>query len=456
MKLSTLNLANYRGYDQLSLEFDPELTVIAGVNGVGKSSLLAAIVHCASQILPQVTSSKEDKIGLYSTDRKAGKETLTLSAVFETPEANLYVDTTRKEPVSAEEAEKLAEEIKQLRANIRETSKGSEEERRLQEKIGNIEIQLSPEDIQILTRVFPNAPKDVDDVITRMKNADKQPLVVCYSTSRFISRLPPRLAKAKKIDISTAYSKSLNQLEVSLYEFANWYRVQQEDKERAESLFTQLNQAVGVFLESVGNLELHEDTSPPRFSIDKKGIRFFLEQLSDGERGLLALVFDLTRRLCIANPESDNPLTEGKAIVLIDEIELHLHPKWQRMVVRKLREVFPACQFIITTHSPQVIGQVKPDKLRLLVQDDSGRVVLNPVSQTYGMDSSWVLENIMGVPARDYETEQRLSAIYDAIDAEDFAKARTLANMLRNEIGDFPDLQEAIALLDRFELLGQG
>lgn len=200
---------------------------------------------------------------------------------------------------------------------------------------------------------------------------------------------------------------------------------------------------------------MHE-TRPPKFSVEKNGTRFFLEQLSDGERGLLALVFDLTRRLCIANPTSDAPLTEGNAIVLIDEIELHLHPKWQRMVVRKLREVFPACQFIITTHSPQVIGQTKPDKLRLLVHDESERVVLKSVGQAYGMDSSWVLENIMGVPARDYETEQSLSAVYDAIDDEDFIGARKLANALKNDIGDFPDLQEAMALLDRFELLSQG
>jgi len=69
------------------------------------------------------------------------------------------------------------------------------------------------------------------------------------------------------------------------------------------------------------------------------------------------------------------------------------------------------------------------------------------------MDSSWILEKIMGVPARDYETEQRLSAIYQAIDKDDLRRARGLANQLRDDIGDFPDLQEALALLDRFALL---
>jgi predicted ATP-binding protein involved in virulence len=190
--------------------------------------------------------------------------------------------------------------------------------------------------------------------------------------------------------------------------------------------------------------------------VKKNGDTYFLEQLSDGERGLLALVFDLTRRLAIANPESDNPIAEGVALVLIDEIELHLHPKWQRQVVRKLQEVFKNCQFVITTHSPQIIGQIKAEKLRLLSHDESGKVVLNSVAQTFGMDSSWVLQNIMGVPSRDYETEQKLSKVYDEIDAGDYKTARIQAEKLRSEIGDFPDLQEALALLDRFEMLGQG
>lgn len=472
MKLKNLNLANFRGYDQLTLQLNPKLTVIAGVNGVGKSSLLGAITHFASELLPKATASKEKTIGLKETDIKVGKDSLNISAEFATDEAQFFVSTVRNQGATPEETTQVTEEIRQLRSNIRETKKGSPEEEALQDKIRNLENRLEETDnttvrTSLIDQSFlESIPKDSPDrdtlveektgqLLEEMQKTSQQPLVVYYSTSRLLSRLPPFMGKTKKIDLATAYVKSLDQLEVSLHEFANWYRVQQENSERSQTLFDQLNQAVGIFLDHVSNLELHE-TRPPKFSVEKNGTRFFLEQLSDGERGLLALVFDLTRRLCIANPTSDAPLTEGNAIVLIDEIELHLHPKWQRMVVRKLREVFPACQFIITTHSPQVIGQTKPDKLRLLVHDESERVVLKSVGQAYGMDSSWVLENIMGVPARDYETEQSLSAVYDAIDDEDFIGARKLANALKNDIGDFPDLQEAMALLDRFELLSQG
>lgn len=66
---------------------------------------------------------------------------------------------------------------------------------------------------------------------------------------------------------------------------------------------------------------------------------------------------DLTRRLVLANPSLDDPLL-GEGIVLIDEIELHMHPKWQRRIIGVLKEVFPNIQFIITTHSPQVLGEI--------------------------------------------------------------------------------------------------
>jgi len=88
--------------------------------------------------------------------------------------------------------------------------------------------------------------------------------------------------------------------------------------------------------------------------------------MSDGERSLLAMMVDLCRRLVLANPELDDPL-QGAGVVLIDEIELHLHPQWQREVVEKLRRSFPRIQFVLTTHSPFVIQSVHSgDELILL------------------------------------------------------------------------------------------
>lgn len=91
--------------------------------------------------------------------------------------------------------------------------------------------------------------------------------------------------------------------------------------------------------------------------VNKGSLTISVDLLSDGEKCTLALIGDLARRIALANPNRDNPL-DGEGIVLIDEIELHMHPSWQRRVLGVLKRVFPNIQFIVTTHSPQILGEV--------------------------------------------------------------------------------------------------
>ncbi|TAL93942.1 MAG: DUF2813 domain-containing protein [Rhodanobacter sp.] len=455
MKLKKLTIANFRGFEQIDLEFSDDVTVIAGVNGVGKSGVLRALTSALSVALPKFTVSNESPLGLSDSDVQLGKPGLSVSVMFGLDAAKVNVDLTRSAPLAADKVESLLKRRDDLRFATRETKKGSKEALDINDEIRLIEIQLDQASDIAAVRILPDdAATDGDELAASLKEGSSQPFAVFYTTSRLLSRLPPVLPRTKRIDAAAAYDKSLNQLEVSLNDFANWYRVvESEATVTKDRLFQQLEQAIQTFLPEVCGLALH-DGRPPQFSVTKGGQRLFLEQLSDGERGLLAIVFDLTRRLAIANPSSDSPISEGMAVVLIDEVELHLHPSWQRRVLRLLQKTFTRCQFIVSTHSPQVIGQVRPEKLLLLHHEESGRVVTTSASQSFGMDSGWILQNIMGVTARDYDTEQRLSAIYQGIDNGKLEEARSLAEKLRAEIGDFPDLQSAIALLDRFALLG--
>jgi predicted ATP-binding protein involved in virulence len=93
-------------------------------------------------------------------------------------------------------------------------------------------------------------------------------------------------------------------------------------------------------------------------------------QLSQGEKSLI-LVGDIARRLAMMNPKLDNPLL-GKGIILIDEIDMHLHPQWQRSIIQRLQTTFPNCQFILTTHSPLVIS----DTQNILVYDLDGQELM--------------------------------------------------------------------------------
>ena len=298
-------------------------------------------------------------------------------------------------------------------------------------------------------RIIPADPSaDKDELAKQLKEDRSQPLAAFYSTTRLLSKLPPTLPKTKDISAATAYDKALSQLEVSLNDFANWYRVLESDAMPAskDRLFQQLEQAIKTFLPEVSNLSLH-DSRPPRFSVSKNDQLLFLEQLSDGERGLLALVFDLTRRLAIANPESDDPIAEGVALVLIDEIELHLHPKWQRDVLQRLRDTFKACQFIITTHSPMVLGEVPARCVRFLEFVD-GKVKVFTPSEAYGMDANRILQEFMGASVRNRQVEADLNTLFELIDDEKLSEARELIGGLERKLGpQEPELSRASSLI---------
>ena len=181
--------------------------------------------------------------------------------------------------------------------------------------------------------------------------------------------------------------------------------------------------------------------------IDVSPTTIEVAQLSDGERSTLALVLDLTRRLAQANPEMTNPAAEAEAVVLIDEIDLHLHPKWQRQIVRNLTAAFPRCQFIATTHSPQVIGEVEHDRIQII----SNGQVYSP-THSYGVDSSRVLEEIMDADPRAQEVNALLSQISQEVGRQRFEGARGLLAQLVGKLGeDDPEVTRIRTLLQFME-----
>jgi len=430
MKLDKISLANFKGFEQLDLDFQPNVTVLAGINGIGKSSILLAICVVLSRALPTFTPSQSKPLHFEDIDIYLGKDFLKVAIQLSVSDRQLDVGIQRIRDDKDEND----------RFTLLHHSNEHPQQMGLQEVLQS----------RTLTGNLEAGEQETRTVLANLKNSTTQPIAVYFSTKRHLSGRPRRLNRQPS-GISQAYSEALRDREVELGRFLSWFRVQ-ERLDKSQRVLDSLRAVVSEFIPEFTNLKLQE-TPKLAFIVQKHGKPFEMHQLSDGERSLLALVFDLTRRLAIANPESSNPIAEGSAIVMIDEIELHLHPTWQRQVLRRLTSTFKNCQFIITTHSPQVIGQVRAEKLRLIYRDNEEKVCAITPHQALGMDSSWVLQNIMNCPARDYETEQKLSAIFDEIDKNELVSARQKITALSNEVGDFPDLQEASALLDRLELL---
>ncbi len=210
-----------------------------------------------------------------------------------------------------------------------------------------------------------------------------------------------------------------------------------------------VTKAIEQFLPEYTHLQVKR-LPRPHILIDKKGVPFNLDQLSDGEKNLIALVGDIARRLAIANPKKNKPL-EGEGIILIDEIDLHLHPKWQRLVVPNLLRIFPNCQFFISTHSPQVISHVKPENVFLLEQGEDG-LNYTRADETYGMSLDRVVELVMDDESRPDQARKDLDKLFELIERKKLDEAKKLVSSLKKDMKTDPDIIRAETLIRREEL----
>jgi predicted ATP-binding protein involved in virulence len=177
--------------------------------------------------------------------------------------------------------------------------------------------------------------------------------------------------------------------------------------------------------------------------LDDSGPQLY-DNLSDGQRIVLALVGDLASRAAILNPHlADAASRDTPGVVMIDELDLHLHPRWQRRVIHDLKATFPSLQFIATTHSPQLVGEAQPEEIRLL---DGGETTVP--ARSFGIDSSRVLEEVMGTSSRNGLVDDLLTHLFRSIDDEQFDRARDLLAEVETKLGsDDPEVTRARSLM---------
>lgn len=394
MKLENLSLANCGGFEQLDIKFERDVTLIAGVNGIGKSTILRALGVLLSRTQRRIGVTRARPLALKPDDIFVGAESAFLAASMDF------------------DGRKVRAEFSQ--------------------------------------RSHQRAAKKFDLFGAVPEQGSNSCLAVYFSPKRQLPGQPRSLPEAKPFDPSIAYSHALHTREVELREFMHWFRTQEKlagkDESRRLHVLDALRRVVTELMPEFSNLRIQEE---PRLAllVDKRGQPLQLHQLSDGERGLLALVFDLTRRLAIANPDKNNPIAEGVALVLIDEIELHLHPKWQRDVLQRLRDIFESCQFVVTTHSPLVLGEVSARCVRFLEFVD-GKVSVTVPTEAYGMDANRILHEFMDAPVRNREVDDELKSLFELIDREHFDEARAVIARLEEKLGeDEPELTRASSLI---------
>ena len=414
MRITSLKLANVRTIEAAEFRFQPGFNLIVGVNGVGKTTVLDALCVCLSAYVKQANQLPGRGEAFTSDDIRVGAGALGV-------ECNVQIGPTA---------------YRYLVHKPRETSVP-------QKKAGMPREQVydTPKNASFLG--------DLPQVATGSEPYGRS-LAVMYSTNRAVpsERAPGRSVAAG--GTMAAFADAFASRELRLGEFSHWMRVQEvlrSENASADKALAAFEDAVSRFLPEYRNLRVDDNGGRRQLLIDRGRSTVAVWQMSDGERSTLALVLDLTRRLVQANPEMSDPLAEAEAVVLIDEIELHLHPTWQRQIVRKLTATFPRCQFIATTHSPQVIGEVEHDRIHIMADDE----VYSP-THSFGVDSSRVLEEVMEADPRTENVQKLLTAVSNDIGRQRYDDARELLAQLIDLLGEGdPEVTRVATLLDFLE-----
>lgn len=171
--------------------------------------------------------------------------------------------------------------------------------------------------------------------------------------------------------------------------------------------------------------------------------------MSDGQKTLIGMVADIARRAILLNPHlGTEAIVKTPGVILIDELDLHLHPRWQRTIIANLKKTFPLMQFFATTHSPILIGEARPEELVVLTETGSRKV-----EHSFGLTSNQALEFIMGAEERDSGVKRRIDELFNLLEDEKYDEARIQLKSLRAEVGDIPEVVGAEAYLWRVEHL---
>ena len=362
MKLERVEIESYRAVKKLDLPLNSSLTVLHGDNAHGKTSVLSAIATGLGSILmllPDVSG-----IGFHKTDGRGARR-------------RVRVGLTAVDGVAWD---------RRMRGSRRKTT----------------------------------AHRDLKEAMDAIVSADREeaapvdlPIVAFYDTDRAVFDQPQRRRGFKTEFPRYAALQGALSARTDFRDFFKWFYAKEneelrEQKERRDFSYRlddleAVRRAIEAMVPGVSNPRIA--LSPLRFVVsvepqDGKPEALSIDQLSGGYRIMLALAADLARRMAQGNPHLDDPL-QSEAVVLIDEIELHLHPSWQQRVLADLARTFPNTQWIVSTHSPQVLTTVRPEHVVELRREGEG-IVAGPASAptTYGAEAGDVLATVMGVDER--------------------------------------------------------
>lgn len=450
LNLTQLKLINYRCFSEIEIDFHKQLTVLVAPNGFGKTAILDAIAIAFGPYI----GAFDEAVGkhFHANDIRLSRVRETASNEMEYAANGVSLEAEGHIPGSISEEIGMPDSWKRTLANPKKS-------------------KTSIKDAKELI----NYGKRMQNAIREANTSEVLPVLAYYGTGRLWQMEKLTQSKLQVTSRSIGYSNCLDSGS-SYKTFAEWFRYwnisasehryeatkksQPYTPSEFDDYIESVNNAVNTCLGPSGWKEITYSVARQELVAhhDEQG-ELPVSILSDGIRNMIGIVADIAFRATKLNPTFGNcAAKDTPGIVLIDEVDMHLHPAWQQVVLSCLGNAFPLIQFIVTTHSPQVLSTVHRESIRLLGKDNAGHdVAVMPMAESYGEISSDVLESIMHVnpqpPVAEKIDLDRLTAWVDQ-GQYNTPEAISLFAELKAVFGEtHPQLQKLERSIQRQELL---
>ena len=438
MKLKKIRITNYRCFKEADIDFDNHTTLIVGKNGAGKTAILDAVAVAVSTFLLGIDGG---------VSRSISKD----DARYEFHDLDGTVDPQHQFPVNIESTGDCLDnhDVKWVRS--------------LNSESGNTTVKEA--------RELTNISKDTQK---RIMTGDKSlilPLISYYGTGRLYAQKKEK----KNIKSLTEFKRQVGYVDCMAAEsneklMLNWFQIQtlkslqkQQRTGKVEKplLLRTVEAAICKCFERISsskNASIVFDLDTHRLVLDFESVdgslqKFAMDEMSDGYKNTLSMIGDIAYRMAVLNPIlGDKVLEETSGVVVIDEIDLHLHPKWQQTIISDLNTIFPKIQFIVSSHAPAVINSVRKEQIRIL---DNGEIYM-PAAQTYGRDANSILREVMKVSERPADIKRRMDLFYVYMDENNYKEADNVLTEIEAIVGTTdPDIAAARTSLDLEKILGE-
>lgn len=480
--LSDIKLENVKRLRSFDIKFHEKLTVIIGENAVGKTTICESIGKFLSWTAARIQKAKngysirkEDVSNGTSTASIEGNILLDEDNSFtyqlllsinsdrtsKYSEVNLVSYVIRKAlennnkidlPVFAFYSIDRCKALKDtdtIRDDLR--VEGYENALREQTDIANLEewyIKTFNIQISKLMGNFKGIESDISDMT---KNIDQ---LANKKDSEDIESLIEELMKKLEFMQDTA-EKQMKIAE------RNLKKVHEAETEQIRNLDLSnekipkvINDTISKFISNFKSLEVDYPDGSPALFLNFDNYRINYKQLSHGQRSVINMLFDLIRRVAILNPHMQDP-RKSKGVVIIDEIELHLHPSWQQQIINNLCECFPNIQFIITTHSPMILQSkfIEKENICILKESDEGKIIATtPDSQ--GLSVNDILLDVFKLSVvEDSDLSQKIRLLKSKISegTHNDAEGNELLRQLEKSFGINSNVMKEIQSLIEFQ-----